>query len=53
MTVLNQLNHELTQLTGFHSAQPRTVTLAATGKIEVMFVSGNPSQRACAGTDGI
>jgi hypothetical protein len=37
MTVLNQLNHELTQLTGFHSAQPRTVTLAGKGKIEVMI----------------
>lgn len=37
MTVLNQLNHELTQLSGFQSQQPKTVTLAATGKIEVMI----------------
>ena len=37
MTVLNQLNHELIQLVGFHSAQPRTVTLAAKGKIELML----------------
>ncbi|QDV52414.1 hypothetical protein [Gimesia fumaroli] len=35
MSVLNQLNHELKQLTGFQSAQPTTVTLAAKGKIEI------------------
>lgn len=35
MTVLNQLNHELIQLIGFHSNQPRTVTVSASGKIEV------------------
>ena len=37
MTVLNQLNDELIQLVGFHSAQPRTVTLAAKDKIELML----------------
>ncbi|MCH9654324.1 MAG: hypothetical protein K0U89_10685 [Planctomycetes bacterium] len=47
MTVLNQLNHELTQLTGFHSAQPRTVTLAATGKIEVMIDFTSVDSMSC------
>lgn len=37
MSVLNQLNHELTQLIGYHSAQPRTVTISATSKIDVML----------------
>lgn len=37
MSVLNQLNHELIQLVGYHSSQPRTVTISATGKIDIML----------------
>lgn len=37
MSVLNQLNHELNQLSGTQFTQPTTVTLAAKGKIEIQI----------------
>lgn len=47
MTVINQLNHELKQLAGSQSAQPSTITLAATGKIKVIIDFTSVNSMSC------
>lgn len=47
MSVINQLNHELKQLIGFQSPQPKTITLAAKGKIEVMIDFTSVDSMSC------